>query len=242
MAHKPAADLRARRFPVIIGAAPEYDLPHPFGKRMFADGSVDRKGPPRQENTAATRIKKKKKNPPQIKGKGKEVTRPTTASDVLSLSESDDHQETLPPALEKRILPLRKRQPAKADAQCSTLKDASEVEVQDISSPSGSEFKPEGSGAQRRGASGENEEEETTSEGAPDSDVIIMPISRKRKAPEKLSSRPSKKRVFVDVPCVPTNKDKGKAPARPLKRSRVAASPALSDEVSFCSNSKFCAD
>ncbi|KAG6373007.1 hypothetical protein JVT61DRAFT_7058 [Boletus reticuloceps] len=230
---KGIADPRARRFPVIIGAAPEYDSPHQFGKQMFADGSIDRKGLPRPPNTAATCIKKKKSTVSRSKGKGKAVAPPATSA-AWSLSESDDIQEipALPP-LEKRMLPLRKRRPAK----CSTVKNGSDIEVQDISSPSGSEFKPEDGDRQqtRRVASTDDEEGEMTSEGAPDSDIAGVPLPRKRKAKAELPARPLKKRVFIEVPVrAPATKDKGKAPAHPFKKSRVPASPALShDEVEF---------
>ena len=208
---------------------------------MFADGSFDRTGPPRAVNQTTTCIKRKKNNPSpqetiiipnsddngrQHKGKQK-APDPPTIFDTLSLSGSDGIQKAVNPPVEKRTLLLRKCRPAQE--QTAGLKEMlSEVEVLDISSPSGSEFKPEEGGKQQSGGAEDEDEDETTSEGAPESDGD-NPC--KRKAKRELASRPLKKRTFVEVrPVSYRYKAKGKAPACSLKRGHIAASPASSDD------------
>ncbi|KAG6374453.1 hypothetical protein JVT61DRAFT_4495 [Boletus reticuloceps] len=71
--------LTSARLPVINSAAPAPDSPHSHGKRMYGNLVIDRKGLPRRENIAATRVTKKKK-----------VSR---AVEVISIVDSDEIME-----------------------------------------------------------------------------------------------------------------------------------------------------
>ncbi|KAG6377897.1 hypothetical protein JVT61DRAFT_14685 [Boletus reticuloceps] len=226
------ADLCGRRLPVIIGAAPQPDSPHAFAKRMFADGSIDRTGPPRRPNLATTRIKKRKKSQlpamaaqetitivdsedsaPRRKGKGKAPAK--SAGDTLSLSESDGVREVPPPAVEKRCLSDRKGRPRPAAAAAVTVADDWENKVQDISSPSCSEFQPgEQKGGEDEGAS--NADEEMSSDDMLSDDDSVL----------------TRKRIFVEVPHLASfgTKGKGKAPEQARKKRRSASLPASSEE------------
>ncbi|KIJ12446.1 hypothetical protein PAXINDRAFT_14770 [Paxillus involutus ATCC 200175] len=53
------AELMASQVPVIEGAAPEHDSPHPCVKRMFCNLKTDRQGLLRKSNPTATHIKKR---------------------------------------------------------------------------------------------------------------------------------------------------------------------------------------
>ena len=250
----PCADLHGLRLPVIIGATPTPDSLHAFAKRLFADGLMDRTGPPRKGNVAATHMKKKKNLPalaaqekitivnledsaPRKKGKEK-VLPPMLTGDTLSLFDSDEMQEVPPAAVKKRFLPDWKGH-ARAGAQPVVDLDELEDKGQDISLPSDSKFLPEKwKGKEDEGVgvgAGNADKEETSSNDILASNDEVGLVSRKRKAKVDGSNRPVKtqKCVIVEVLRLPSFRtDKGKAPerARNTWKRHSGASPASSEE------------
>ena len=127
---------------------------------------------------------------PITKGKGKET---------IVIADSDKSQEVSPAVVKRRHLPECKGRRRQANEAFVTLVDAVKDEMQDISSPSGSEFLPEKTKAKGNEVASNADEDSTTSNNSNISDKLTRPISHKRKAMVDKSQWPVKKRVIVEV-------------------------------------------
>ena len=90
-------DIMAFQGPVIVGAVPAHDSRNSHAKLMFGDLKVNRKGAPRQDNPAATRIKKKGKPPRSVEpisipnsDDGASEAAKQHIVEVISIPDSDD--------------------------------------------------------------------------------------------------------------------------------------------------------
>lgn len=157
----------------------------------------------------------------------------SSASKPLSLSGSDDVEVVSPVRVEKRILPLRQRRTAQAQRDESSSKELLGPQIQDISSASGSDFQPDDNASEQTNKTFEDEKEVLSDENNADSDREEASRTRKRKAKVEVSSRPTKKRVIVEMPPAPylTSKAKGKR-KEVNKLRRTPSQDSSEDEVS----------
>ncbi|KAG9316924.1 hypothetical protein JVU11DRAFT_3004 [Chiua virens] len=236
--------LKFSRDPVIIGAAPAYNSSNKRGRRIFANGECTRDGLVRQRNVVATRPKKRAAPPSEAisiddseeevkRPKGK-VKTPRAHSVAISLSDTEGEVEFITATkVEKPTRTRRQSQRVKTSSVAKKASNGSEIEVHDItSSPSGSEYAPEGQGKSNQVAPNKPV---PTSGAVPKAEIVsseseVMTISRKRKAKLEVSDRALKKRTVVELRShAPSNKSKGKARAV-QNIARVDSSEALSGE------------